>query len=115
MSASEHLSPEQFGMRSAAEEHPYHEHETDFLGYKRVDLSGAKFVSHEPHLYPDMVEHYVKHPYRRPAGHPDPEDIDVPEVTEHQGELHVSAGHHRLAAALQRGQRHMYFNYNRTV
>jgi hypothetical protein len=70
-------------------------------------------VSHEPHLYPGAVEHYVKHPYR--PFDPQEEYEDTPEVTEHKGELHVSSGHHRLAAAIQRGQHHMYFRYNRTL
>jgi hypothetical protein len=112
MTATDHLSPEQFGMRRANEEYPAETHDTEFLGYKRVDLSTAHFVSHEPSLYPSAVEHYAKHPYRRLD--PREESVDVPEVTEHKGELHVSAGHHRLAAALQRGQHHMYFNYSRT-
>lgn len=113
MVAHDNLSPEQFGMRRADEAHPDVEHDTDFLGYKRVDLSKARFVSHEPTLYSNAVEHYTKQPYRKLD--PRDESIDVPEVTEHQGELHVSAGHHRLAAALQRGQQHMYFNYSRTI
>jgi hypothetical protein len=107
------LSPEQFGFlpwkQHVSEEvleagvHPWE------TGEMRTIPLSRGFRSSQAAIDPAAVEHYAKNPRRPYQGgyHP------PPNVAEHKGELVVLTGHHRIAAAMKRGQKTMRMGYQR--
>jgi hypothetical protein len=99
--------PRRYGIKPPADVHPADEYGLESLGYRRVDLAKADFVASEPHL----DSGYIRQLVRRPAT---PGRGGDKMAIEHQGQLHLWDGNHRTAAALERGQKHAYYDLYRT-
>jgi hypothetical protein len=104
------LSPEQFGFLPV---HPWEEQEkiSESLNrqewpQKMISLSHPPLRANHP-IHPEAVDYYVKKPRGNFTGDPDRN----PTVIKHKGEHVILSGHHRIAAALRRGQKKMKVDY----
>lgn len=84
----------------------------------KVDISGGVYAT-QSHVNQFHVDRYLRDPGARswndtqgaPTGGDDPNRYlghDHPMFVTHEGRLHATEGHHRVAAALQRGDKHIY-------
>lgn len=111
MAAPEHLSPSQFGFVEGSHD--------DWIAAQqkwnpekgrsvRLNLSKVRLHTGQPGIFPDKVQEYVEHPGLKSAtthsGFGKSYDSPV-EVYQHGGNIWVGEGHHRLAAAMKRGQK----------
>jgi hypothetical protein len=103
MAAPDHLSPGQFGfVEGSHEDWIAAQQKYDGKGRSiRLDLSRARLHTGQPGIFPDRVKEYVDQPGLSSAT-----SRYIPkEVYQHEGNLWVGEGHHRIAAAIQRGQK----------
>lgn len=99
---SDQLSPWQFGF---SQHYPAMGDNTPFTSRstfgpretETVDPSAVRFHTEQDWIHPDTVEKYRANPLRRVMAGP-------PTAVRHEGQLWVDDGHHRIAAALQRGK-----------
>lgn len=104
MTADQHLSPTQFGF------HPVPMDEWE----EAADNAGTGQTKHIPtdtvlhtgqrSMYKPGVDQYAKDPGHQPY---------LPEVYHHEGRDYMGDGHHRVAAARQRGDKTIEVNYYR--
>jgi hypothetical protein len=103
MAAPDHLSPGQFGfVEGSHEDWIAAQQKYDGKGKPvRLNLSKVRLHTGQPGIFPDRVKEYVDHPGLASAT-----SRYIPaEVYQHDGNLWVGEGHHRIAAAIQRGQK----------
>jgi hypothetical protein len=120
MAAEDHLSEEQF---DPPEKHGYLPHsdaveqqvrqkvDYDRKTPARLDLRRPIRPSQD-FVYPAAIEHYTRNPHEQfqsdELGKRAPNQR--PEIARHNGEAVVMMGHHRIAAAIKRGQKSMRVN-----
>jgi hypothetical protein len=103
MAADDHLSPSQFGFKEISHENWIAAQQTynpATARSGRLNL-GADLHTGQPGLFPDRVQEYVD----KPGLASDTGRYSRVEVYHHEGQLVVGDGHHRIAAALKRGQK----------
>lgn len=102
MSAADYLSPDQFGFKEAS----YDDWDDAMLSHmKKTPTPGKIDPSMELHTAQDHISRRWVEVYAK-----DPEVVAVArrepiELFHHEGRVFVGNGHHRLAAARQKGQK----------
>lgn len=114
MSASDHLSPSQFGLhQSDPETWDDARSNTDWVGERDFPLTTPLHTGQE-RMYPERVQHYVDNPTSEHVGR-DKMDKDYPhsppEVYHWEGKNYLGEGHHRVAAAIRRGDKSVKVAY----
>lgn len=111
MAGSDHLSPSQFGFVEGSHDdwmNAQRKWSQDGGRSVRLDLSKVRLHTGQPGLFPDRVQEYVERPGLKSAathsGFGKAYDSPV-EVYSHGGNIWVGDGHHRLAAAMKKGQK----------
>lgn len=99
------LSPSQFGFQ----EGDPHTWEAALAKYDEGGRPGRIRLDQELHtgqgqMFPDAVQHYSEKPGRHAATS---REMGPVEIYHHDGKTWVGEGHHRIAAALSRGQKSM--------
>lgn len=103
MAADEHLSPSQFGFVEGNHDDWVSAMQSwDGKGQRtRVNLATTELHTGQRGIFPERVKEYVERPGMASATS---RDLPV-EIYQHQGKTWIGEGHHRVAAARQRGQK----------
>jgi len=105
------LSPLQFGWKlTTSEAHSQANAARRGTPTRRSVSADIELHTGQGNIFKNRVDDYASGGYKAPGGVPMYGD-ERPELVEHEGKVYIGEGHHRLAAAKQRGDTHFDVNW----